>query len=789
CLHVFHDRRKRENADSNSSLQRRVAQRLLVSADVGDAHEALHAAIERQQQRFQEQHACVAALSRLQLGTEQVAHFQALWGAYSNGASELIANNRTSRLHNQLKKLLGKVSRKTPAEDRLALVQTRLPRLMARAERAIGDQRRQLAEQRELPSRHQWVPSVLWRLYDDVAAAVASKPEMEPMKTAMHEVMAALRDVNPFFFLQVLYQPPPPHLETESTYWKVRASKELSAITDCMTPYFRYLNCRAYALMNDTDTRVRIHHGWNKLRVTLTFVRRAARLFHFVMLHLYSVAMGRALPHANASVIAEKASSASLGVDAALLSRLEISHTASEFDNLSKETYEWTPELLVYLDEWRRHAKGKDHEDTTVFGFDQEEQVQHFLPLFSFEEPSRRRGRRQRKWDKHDVLAEIGGHFQDADRAWRASRLGSPEFRSMRIEAVGALETQIKGSLAAVVDLVYKMMLARWMERRRRPNAWWRSLNFRERLTPPSSPPTPLTDEEEELQGESAHLNVEDDVLTAVGDDQEAAHDDVRSSGRRPPPAKGFRPPTSVTLPSRSAVAKSPQVNEACDNVRSPLVPLTPRRPARDYPILLREVCAWTDEEIDDYERETERILEARAALLTLRGQLTFPKAGMETATNAEARPAFGEPLSNDWLQVTSHLSSLCRTAVAFAEEIAMHGAANALIQRPGLRVGPKKIVAAAGDHGTCSKASTSDSTVLLQLQDLVRGSQRNVAQMLALYDGHRSPEWYHRILSVGRASAQLLRVISEDGLRRLEVTKTDDDDGADDVGTVTLRV
>lgn len=48
----------------------------------------------------------------------------------------------------------------------------------------------------------------------------------------------------------------------------------------------------------------------------------------------------------------------------------------------------------------------------------------------------------------------------------------------MTIEDIGELEKEIKGSFGKVVELVYSMMLARWMDRRKRPDEWWASLQL-----------------------------------------------------------------------------------------------------------------------------------------------------------------------------------------------------------------------------------------------------------------------------------------------------------------------
>ncbi|KAG6949053.1 hypothetical protein JG688_00014807 [Phytophthora aleatoria] len=192
---------------------------------------------------------------------------------------------------------------------------------------------------------------ILWKLYDSVADATGKEEEKKPLKTAMHKVMKTLKETNLFFYLQVLYQPPPEHLDER---WEITASERLTAITASMAPHFIALSKRSAALRNKRDAFVRTRYGWNQLRVTLSFARRAARHFHFLVLHLYSVAMRCDAPNVNAAIISEKAMSGILSDDVELRAQLRLNRdSATSEDHLLKESYKWTPELLVYLDEWK----------------------------------------------------------------------------------------------------------------------------------------------------------------------------------------------------------------------------------------------------------------------------------------------------------------------------------------------------------------------------------------------------------------------------------------------------
>ncbi|KAG7388258.1 hypothetical protein PHYPSEUDO_012916 [Phytophthora pseudosyringae] len=754
---------KRKREHEASSLQRQVAQKLQLCADVSDSVASVRRCLHHQMQRYKAHKARTKQLSRLRVAVEQMTHFQALFGAEMDGESA--GTPQVMSLRKRCDKLLFKMSnRKKPLALRTHKVVKRLPRLMKKATSIVVDRRRLIQEQHELPPRHQWVPMILWKMYEDVVDVVPKEGKKKPLKAAMHEVMKTLKETNPFFYLQVLYQPPPPHLDRR---WEIGASEKLTAISATMTPFFRNLRRRSFALANTKDPSVRIRYGWNKLRVTLAFARRAARHFHFLILHLYAVAMECAAPNVNAGIISEKAASGILSEDAELRTRLRLSrNSATSEDYLLKESYEWTPELLAYLDEWRFHRDN----GRVRHGFDWRERHQDFLPLFPLEErPRRHSGRIPRV----DVLAQIGYLFRDVDRTWQKSRLGTSRFQSMSIKEIGVFEKKIKGSLGAVVNLVYKMMLARWMDRRKRSAEWWNSLDLCERETLHAEsemvdlPDDFLADYGEESQDEACEVppiataELTEDLQDAT--DAESVEQKEIPRTRVDLPARGaFRNPTTVNF--RDDVAHASTAKVVILKVPAPSGHVSPKPLARQQPIRLREIYAWSDEEITKFGRETERIAEVRAAMLGLCDGLQWPKASLETASKPDARPDFGEHIRDDWRVacISSQLCALANNAVAFAEEAAMHDAATALTTKPSLRLTEDKSAPLQDNSSqTASQAASEDPTVE-EMQESVRDANHNVAELLSLYDGQHSTEWCDTILSTGLATVELLRLTQQ---------------------------
>ncbi|CAH0515616.1 unnamed protein product [Peronospora belbahrii] len=129
--------------------------------------------------------------------------------------------------------------------------------------------RQAMKEVEELPTKYQWIPLVIWRIYDQVMEIMENNNECKSLKTAMHDMMKVLKETNPFFYLQELYQPPPRHLDEQ---WDLIASEKLMTTSSSMAPYFQKLKSQSFALFKKNDSSVRINYGWNQLRETLAFV-------------------------------------------------------------------------------------------------------------------------------------------------------------------------------------------------------------------------------------------------------------------------------------------------------------------------------------------------------------------------------------------------------------------------------------------------------------------------------------------------------------------------------------
>ncbi|CAH0474320.1 unnamed protein product [Peronospora belbahrii] len=399
----------------------------------------------------------------------------------------------------------------------------------------------------------------------------------------------------------------------------------------------------------------------------------------------------------HAGIISEKAACGMLSDDAKLRSRLRLCRAnANSDDYLLKESYEWTPELLSH----------------------------DFLPRFTGEDQPRRSKRKRRK----DVLAEIGHHFCRVHRVWQRSKLGTSRFESMKIEEMGLLERTIKGSLQAVVELVYKMMLARWMERRKRPAAWWTSFQLRERncfgrkheslVHFSDNLSTDYLNKDSQANSTQAALSdiveLNDNLQDAI-DGESVEHNKVRRSSVQLPTVGGFRRPSTVNLvnhPSGSR-EKATELSSSSDFViAKPLLCSKPIRDCGFYP--------WTEKDVEAFTHDAKRIADVRAAMVDLCDRLNCRKVSREVAcvTETETRPAL------------------------FAEEREVVEVASALTMKRTLPVTGANPSVIEDNSDSSASHVTSDEPSIRELQKSVRNAHGSVADLLSLYDGQQSAEW-----------------------------------------------
>ena len=175
-----------------------------------------------------------------------------------------------------------------------------------------------------------------------------------------------------------------------------------------------------------------------------------------------------------------------------------------------------------------------------------------------------------------------------------------------------------------------------------------------------------------------------------------------------------------------------------------------------------------TDKDVRAFTRNTKRIADVRAAMVGLRDRFDWKTISREATSVAgtELKPALGESACDVWRAVciANHLCALTKKVASFAEETAIFEAASGLTSKRSLHVTEGKAATAEADNEDLSALRvTSDEAYVKELQENVRHAHARVAELLSLYDGQQSTEWRNVISSTGRATAHLLRTISED--------------------------
>ncbi|GAB9465491.1 hypothetical protein Gpo141_00002898 [Globisporangium polare] len=749
---------------------------------------------------------------------------------------------------------------------------------------------------------HQWVPPVLWSIYESVERArgtststrrkqngtqeIARPPvPREDLSAAMQQLMEQMRDCNPFSHLHVLYRPPPPVLPGDNSgnatagKWVVRQSPSVWQIAESLGHYFRHMHDAAFWLESPRYDHESVEDCERAFTDIVSLVRNLSTHFHCVVLYLYSVAMGRADLNASRASIARQAATHSLENDLRDVYGLSPSLLGTS-DSLMWQTYAYFPEVLVFLDEWRHEEANSC--SSHAFGFANSEAVSEFAIDFS---------RRERKSQR--TLVELATCLKDVVHAWWTSKLGTASFTQMQISEIGALELFVKRRLRWAMNLLYQQNVAAWVQRRQRADRHGNRFLEQLRIMTPKKksvqvPPEGGKEQQQQQQSEKerpaayskpegssrgaeAHLPVEPrenkeskavengaeppanqatvteekvEVAEMQSDNGElpAAQGEVGELGaipavmwrRKQHPANcgRFRAPGVLNLTEQCSATKSAKLKKsehksqedkksACggsDGKRAKAVsdsksqasklkgeakpvPLEPRDSRYFSIVQLKNIYAWTDEQIDAHEQEKEHIYELQQQLSVLRDRMSLESATQERLVACVARRLPSKTKATlALLEAWSRVRERALTAVCYSETIALHGAAEALIQRPSLRLDQDALrwdekefgdlnstgarVTIVIDHsdddgeGGGKEAPTVNTTdkheparvvdvedelkTLCELKETIEESHHSIAEMNKRYNGEQTKEWLNHLVFFAQASKNLLEIAHE---------------------------
>lgn len=796
-----------------------------------------------------------------------------------------------ARVRRQLDAAVVRAARLRSAEKRVQLLSRELQTLATRAlaipvRKTTVEQQQQLEDERRRPlltlAPHQWVPPTLWRIYesvehesrrrrsdddssdsDDDESSSAPAPRRE-LRECMRALIERMRDLNPYSCLHVLFQPPPASAGESERRWLVTQNDQVARVADSLRPPLTRLHQLAFWLESPRHPDESVASCEREFDSLIRMVRDVSAHFHYVLLFLYSVAMGRADANVTANSVLRQVATHSLGRD--VRGEYGINTTLALADPLLRQSYAFFPEVLVFLDEWRHD------ESMRAYGFASNEVVAECVVDLA---------RRERKDQR--VLAEIAEYLKDIFHTWRRSRLGSYTFKSMDIHELGTLEKLVKSRLRSVMDLLYKQNVAAWV--RRRQTNWEHRILHDVRLIAPKQPPVEVVEQEKEkeeqlhsissaaagLSPASALSNENadpqqpqqfepqrsEDTPRIVGEEQLAvkidhgrkeqptnqsreeqqpadekdrsaadsgdSHADAPTDGslrrrrHHPKNCGRFRAPGVLSMKahskkhsavkktrSSSQVALSAEKNgnlkiarlageretskasadkpTSLPKITSP-ESLSSRSPRYREPVLLEDIYAWSDAEIDANEQETEHIYELQEQLQTLREKVSLEAILQEVnatwlTRNLPKRPRRGLSL----LESSHRLLLLTRAAVRDAETIALHGAAEALICQPSLRETESASEDAAVAVAVSDQEDGGASPAKLQeLRSTIGSTRHLVAEMLKSYRGEQSSAWGCHLAFFAQATKGLLEIASESVQVQSSFVTTDDEDDDED--------
>lgn len=715
---------------------------------------------------------------------------------------------------------------------------------------------------------HQWVPPILWSIYESVERARRPSPSFrrrqdddamektntlpvprEELHAAVQRLMEQMRDMNPYSHFHVVYRPPPPILPGDTIKWVVRKSSSVQQITDSLSHHFTQLHHTAFWLESPRSEET-VADCERKFADLISLVRSLSTHFHYVVLYLYSIAMERADLNASVSSIARQAATHSLKIDLREAYGLSPSLLVTS-DTLLRQTYAYFPEVLVFLDEWRRE------ESFQAFGFATSEKISECVVDFH---KSERKDQR--------TLVEIATCLKDVFHAWRRSKLGTTSFEMMQISEIGALEQVVKGRLGYIMKLLYQQNVAAWVQRRQRPDLHgFCVLNELRIMASATKRPVQVTNDgggrQQERELSTTHskprLSSEDANAQLVAELQDnegrrvveigaptpasqvhveknekapASQDNVgqlestpcairRQKQQHPENGGRFRAPGVLSLTEQCSATKAAKSREngRLNREESAVKNSEPASGSKSHPtrkfkdeaktaaplelrearhlniVQLKDIYAWTDEQVDVHEQEKEHIYELQQQLSVLRDRMTLDSVMQERLTTWVARNLPHKSKATlAMLEAWSRVRECALTTVCYSETIALHGAAEALIQRPSLRLNQEALGrdekeamgsrvtividhsdddAGDGDESLNTNATDKHETARLvneevelenlrELKETIGASRHSIAEMLKRYNGDQTSEWLNHFVFFAQASKNLLEIAHE---------------------------
>ncbi|KAJ0400449.1 hypothetical protein ATCC90586_003538 [Pythium insidiosum] len=534
--------------------------------------------------------------------------------------------------------------------------------------------RRDVAAPERVELTHQWIPRILASIASSVEHEAGAGRAGTPLLRAVWRILAVVRDENPFFFLQVLYRAPPS--PSDARDWRVpaRLDARVTAVVALLTPSMETLEALARWMARPDQS------FWASFARVLQVARQLAVAFHHVLLVLYGVAMGRADAdaHVTADVVREQihATLARLTPDANV-QRYGLSRALLDAaDPIVKEGVRFFPEALVYVDQWRFERDGWD------FGFAPAHRMRDFEVGF-------------KTWDRSLTWRDLQRHLERLGAAWRATRLGTRGFDGLSFAQLGELELEVKYRLGAVLDLFYRQHLAKWAQNR------CHSARMRALLEQVF-----MADDDGDGDGGGGGGAA---AAAGAGAFRPPTTRASRRRRRRPSPDRERpHPERGSDSESDSSDCETDSSERATRPTRSGSEPaagrslgqICGRLEARE-PLDEAAILRWTDDDIDAHELETERVYELQAAVLRGRDALALPalladSPSDKSAADIDAAHSVAGFAAAVGAQTLSRaLLGGCRDVrrrvttplVAASEAIALHGAAETLIQRPSMRI------------------------------------------------------------------------------------------------------
>jgi hypothetical protein len=496
--------------------------------------------------------------------------------------------------------------------------------------RNLSDKKLAILQIKSCLESSSWIPDVLV-----VLSEVAKVHGSNDLKYFTQDLIYRTRASGKYGPFQIVYRPPPENKVIEA---KPTCDQYVENAIRVFDDYLRRLRKYIGYLGHDTNPNVNNYRWYDDFEALTRTSNEALEYFHHLCLYLYSVAMGRADPKADALRCIERM------IDEEsvkyMLYQKEVHGLnecfRSDRDQMISTSFRFFPELFDFVASWRN--------EEVFVNYPKEIEASPLIQqLYA-------------KYGTNNLVTILIRIQEHLESEWIRSGLHSDlTIEVINLERIGIIEKRIKYLFADRMSVVYLLQLYRWKNVTRYRERWLMNLDIHE------DKDIIMKRIRQQKDVEKAPCIEEIDACTI--NKWEEKNPDTSTTSKQKIKKQQVR---SFRAPLRCRITQPPSNSETS-------------------PTYLKDIYAWNDEEIERHKRKGDVMGAVQRKILLARRRFSLYE------ITKRRKYVSGNLDDSQLAQSTTRLYTFTQQLVHEVEPFVLHMASKALSNNPNLRVKVKE--------------------------------------------------------------------------------------------------